>query len=156
MTISYYEAHVTLLAEPSAARPLVEGLGWKFSAIDGDPVLGAGVKCYATMLFNLRIGEAEALKRLHTVANTLKASGLQVTRRKVEQVIYDDRSDKVRCEGDCPECTTEPAHDEIRRVIRPRFYYEHGALLGGIIELLILFVVVGTMIGTVKLVEYFT
>lgn len=49
---AYIEAHVTLIGDPEELRPKVEETGWTFSCIFGDPNLGPGVKCYATMLFS--------------------------------------------------------------------------------------------------------
>jgi hypothetical protein len=100
----YYECHVTMLGDPVAIRPYVEGLKWKFSAIDGDPVLGEGVKCYATRLFKKSLGESKVTDELLHTANELFKQGCKVLRRKVEFVIYDDRSYKVKCTGGCPEC----------------------------------------------------
>lgn len=105
MTKSYYEAHVTILADPDIAKPIIESLKWKFSAIDGDINFGDGVKCYATRQFNAKISQEEMVKTLHNVADEIEANGLNVIRRKVELVIYDDRSSLVRpCSGGCIEC----------------------------------------------------
>lgn len=104
--MSYYECHITMLGDKEQIRRCVEATGWKFSAIDGDPVLGAGVKCYATMFYNQRVPEYQVQAAVRVAANELTEAGIQVTRRKVELVIFDDRSDKVNCNGACPECVS--------------------------------------------------
>ena len=103
MTKQYYECHITLEGDPALLKHAVENLKWKFSKIDGDPVMGAGVKCYATRHYNVRWPERDVLSFLHTTAAEL-ALNFTVTRKKIELVIYDDRSSKVRCDGGCPEC----------------------------------------------------
>jgi hypothetical protein len=109
---SYYECHVTLLGDPETIRPHVERLKWKFSCIDGDPVLGEGVKCYATRQFSKRLDIEAVQTKLFRTAYDLKAARLEVIRRKVELVIYDDRSSKVRCNGGCPECHLDDLCDQ--------------------------------------------
>jgi hypothetical protein len=104
MANSYFECHVTMLGHATEIRPEVERRKWKFSMIDGDPVLGDGIKCYATKLFNRRVGQDKVTEELLTIANELKNLGFTVLRRKVEMVIFDDRSSKIKCTGGCVEC----------------------------------------------------
>lgn len=102
--MNYYECHITLDGDKDRLDPLVRAIGWKFSAIDGDPVLGRGIKCYATKHYNARNSPHDIVNALLTAAQLLTNCGAVVTRRKVELVIYDDRSSKVRCTGGCIEC----------------------------------------------------
>ena len=107
MINKYYECHITIEAAPEdkeKIKSIVEQLKWKFSAIEGDIVLGNGVKYYATMHYNYRLSETEVLSILHGTADTIE-TWFKVVRRKVELVIYDDRSSKVKpCNGGCIEC----------------------------------------------------
>lgn len=107
---SYYELHITMEPTPrhldrDYTKAIVEVYRWKFSAIDGDPVTGPGVKLYATRHFNVKMGDKAVETELHRVADAFVLAGINVTRRKVERVLFDDRSSKVRpCNGACPEC----------------------------------------------------
>lgn len=101
---TYFECHVTMTGDPATIRPLVEALKWKFSSIDGDIVLGDGVKCYATRLFNARIDSADVFEALNSAAACLLNAGCNVIRRKMERVLYDDRSTKTQCTGGCAGC----------------------------------------------------
>ncbi len=95
MTKPYYECHVTFLqldTNQGAAERIVNGIGWTFSAIDNDIILGTGVKMYATRHFNTKHTEEEIKLELTKAATLLKEAGLDVVRRKIELVLFDDRS----------------------------------------------------------------
>src|SRR6185312_10268672 len=112
-TKSYYECHITLDDDPDNTKYFVELTNWKFSCISGDIVLGDGVKCYATKHFNVKKHVDNVLYELHQMADFLQVCGLNVIRRKVEHVIYDDRSVKVNCTGGCFECHLDDLKGEV-------------------------------------------
>jgi hypothetical protein len=96
----YYEIHITMQAsiegnplDKRASRDhikqQVEALKWKFSAIDGDPLLGDGVKVYATMHRKLTASYNKILVDLENTADALTAGGCEVIRKKIEIVKYD-------------------------------------------------------------------
>lgn len=93
---NYYECHITLEGERSAVEQAVKSVGWKFSAIDGDPVMGKGVKCYATKHYNSKIPSEAVVAEVETTADELRSRGCNVTREKVELVIHDTRAKSVR------------------------------------------------------------
>lgn len=117
MSKTYYESHITIEGNPDTARAAVETVGWKFSQISGDIVLGDGVKCYATRHFNSRNTPQQMQDLLHQTADKI-AESCRVVRRKVELVLYDDRSNKVKpCDGACIECHLDDlksVHDVIQ------------------------------------------
>lgn len=99
-----------MIGDPAIIRPQVELIHWKFSCIDGDILMGDGVKCYATRHFHAKYGQEVITQRLHEAADILRTRlggrlGFEaVVRRKVELVLFDDRSIKTQCTGGCPEC----------------------------------------------------
>mgnify|MGYP001557371176 CR=1 FL=1 len=111
MTNTYYECHITIestLPNKETIKKHVEKLKWKFSAIDGDIVMGDGVKYYATRHYNSRNKVEDIITILVETAQAIKDKGYKVTRRKVELVLFDDRSSKVvPCNGACIECHLE-------------------------------------------------
>lgn len=101
----YYECHITLQENPSNFNELeifIKSQKWKFSCIDGDPILGSGLKCYATKHFNANKEIEFVLNELFEMADKLSLKST-VLRRKVEMVIFDDRI-KKQCSGGCAEC----------------------------------------------------
>ena len=93
MSKNYYECHVTFMAstddDPATMAPTATG--WKFSQIDGDPVLGGGVKSYFTRQFRESIPLEDVRYRVDEIAEVLTAQGYEVLRRKVELVVYDSK-----------------------------------------------------------------
>lgn len=110
---SYYECHITFLPKPApdggsgkVNQNHVTSRGWKFSAIDGDIVEGDGVKYYATRHFNVKLPVSEVQRVLFDMADILNLLGYNVTRRKIEHVIFDDRSFKI-CPPSCEQCIVD-------------------------------------------------
>lgn len=104
---SYYECHLTMVGDPAFIKPLVEAFGWKFSQIEGDIVLGDGIKCYATKHYNAKLPADKVRAIVDGAGDRMQRDKVQVIRRKVELVIYDDRSKDVRpepCNGACIGC----------------------------------------------------
>lgn len=88
----YYECHITMMGDPTTIAKATDVMGWKFSKIDGDPDLGAGIKCYATHQFNGKYTKEFILDVLNeTAAEIENFSMCQILRKKIELVIYDER-----------------------------------------------------------------
>lgn len=87
----YYEAHITFTCNTDGYIP--EYKTWTFSKIDGDPVLGKGIKCYFTKHFKpstsleLITQEMDSIK-LHMDSFLINVQWL---RSKVELVVYDTK-----------------------------------------------------------------
>ncbi len=97
---NYFECHVTMVGDKAMIKTMTEELRWKFSAIDGDPVLGAGVKCYATMLYSAAVHTQEScVEKTINIADRLSGFGVKILRRKVELVVFDDRDVSDVCDG---------------------------------------------------------
>ena len=92
MTIraQYYELHITMEGDAKRIQHFVEMMHWKFSAIDKDPVLGEGVKCYATIHLHRDTNYDSILAQLNHTANGLIDYGCEVIRKKIEFVQYDE------------------------------------------------------------------
>lgn len=93
----YYECHITMCGNREEIKAKVKGCieGWKFSAIDGDPVLGAGVLCYATRHYNSRTKRDRVIEMMGMVSAVLREAGLTVIRQKVELVVFDTKRREV-------------------------------------------------------------
>lgn len=89
--MSYYESHITMLGTPETLKPLVEEIKWKFSAIDGDPVLGEGIKCYATMHHSAKHTIEDVISYVKAASQALRQKNIKILRSKVELVLYDTK-----------------------------------------------------------------
>jgi hypothetical protein len=95
----YYECHITIEPKPgemNKTRDDIESMGWKFSSIDGDPVLGVGAKHYATKHYRSDLGRDSVLSNITLAAERLREQGHVVIREKIERVIWDTASAKVK------------------------------------------------------------
>jgi hypothetical protein len=88
----YYECHITMRGGRAIVELLVKAEHWKFSAIDGDPVLGDGVLCYATHHFKGTLDTVDVVNAMGIVADRLRDQGVEVIRQKVELVVFDTKS----------------------------------------------------------------
>lgn len=106
MTKTYYECHVTMTGDRNLAEHAVANLlgTWRFSSIDGDANFGNGVKHYATIQLNTKIGLEAAVAQVLDAGKFLRFKGLEVIREKVEEVLFDTRSSKVQACTDCAAC----------------------------------------------------
>ena len=89
----YYECHITLKDSlpRDYVRQQVEEFNWKFSAIDGDPILGNETFCYATRHYPESKPKDEVIKDMNDMAVRLAKDEIEVVREKVELVIYDTK-----------------------------------------------------------------
>lgn len=88
----YYKCHITL-AKQECVSPIqaIEALGWKYSAIDGDPDLGEGLLEYATTHYLPDWVVTDVIDEMAKVTEVLTICGHRVIRQKVELVIYDTK-----------------------------------------------------------------
>jgi hypothetical protein len=85
-----FEIHLTFdMNKAREVRELNIVLKWKYSQIDGDPVLGNKVFCYLTTHAPNFMSARNALE--HAV-HWLIDQGAMPLRKKIEVVVYDDRT----------------------------------------------------------------
>lgn len=82
----YWEAHVTFYSDKELTYPT-----WRFSKIDGDPVLGKGVKMYLTKQFRITVTIEDILNEMKEVVKYIWDSGAESFRRKIERVVFDTK-----------------------------------------------------------------
>lgn len=95
MRQEYYECHITLSTETNKSKDdlkcIVESIGWVFSCIDNDIVLGQGIKCYATKHFNKKFDIAYIMNEVVKASKNISYLGGKVIREKIELVLYDTK-----------------------------------------------------------------
>ncbi len=96
---TYYECHVTFRVRgqtPGDRETFPKLRGWKLSSIDGDPVLGDGVKHYLTAHFHEETPILRMVGRMKDVTQRLEMSNyFEVLRMKIEHVVYDSKQHEV-------------------------------------------------------------
>ena len=85
-----YECHLTMPAvDEETISGLAEGEYWKFSKIDGDPVMGDSVYFYLTrhrdQFLTIRAD-------MHYMIEKLRAHGIDVLRAKIEEIVFDTKA----------------------------------------------------------------
>ena len=91
----YYECHITIedpempCVLPELKRS-IENLGWTFSRIQGDPILGLKTYCYATKHFAAAKKLEHVTLEMGVVASNLKTL-YDVVRQKIELVLLDSK-----------------------------------------------------------------
>jgi len=92
MTVGYYECHITMLGDSENIKRLTESVEWHYSKIDGDPILGKGIKHYATINFKKEnITLQNCIENMNEVKKYMIRSGISVIRTKIEEIVYDER-----------------------------------------------------------------
>lgn len=93
-----FEAHMTFSSDyASVVQQVGERGGWSFSQIDGDPILGAGHKCYLTKHLD---NGPKLLIEMNNLANAFTFSGIPHIRLKVERIMYDTKTGVDRLSED--------------------------------------------------------
>jgi len=87
----YYECHITFTGDALEGEAAVKYVRWKWSHIAGDPIMGAGVRQYATMHYNVRKDKDWIWQRMQDIRTFLDTAGLPVSRCKIEVVLMDER-----------------------------------------------------------------
>lgn len=84
-----YECHITVERQDGpVAAGVATALHWKYSQIDGDPVLGKKVYAYLTT------HDSDLLRmrdRMTTAVSALRDQGVDVVREKIELIVYDTK-----------------------------------------------------------------
>lgn len=94
-----YEVHITMDEAKDRecfVKSIVDSLGYTFSKIDNDLMIGPGTKMYATANYPLTSeGYELPAKQMHEAMKILKEYGCKVIRAKIELILFDKRYDNV-------------------------------------------------------------
>lgn len=94
-----FEIHVTSEIRKSEYNPIshinrqsmfeavAENYGWKTSMIDGDPVLGKGIKFYFTAHEKTL---PKARRKLEELVKKIKEENWPLLRAKIEKIVFDE------------------------------------------------------------------
>lgn len=88
------EIHLTFhISQAARVAALIEAgfTHWKFSEIQGDPVMGAKPFCYLTTYAD---DAKSALSRIEHIRPAIRRAEIQLLREKIEVIIHDKRYNK--------------------------------------------------------------
>lgn len=90
----YYEAHITMDVIPdlAALQIMLSSYAWHYSCIDGDEVMGKHKLHYATRSFDGGWALEDVKAAVNAMAGMLLEHRCRVIRRKVEMVVWDERT----------------------------------------------------------------
>ncbi len=92
-----YECHITVDKKFSMAlEAMAKILHWKYSCIDGDPVLGKQAFAYLTTHDN---SFERMVTRMDEVCDLLEPMLIPVLRKKIELIVYDTKRPGDPCQG---------------------------------------------------------
>lgn len=84
-----FECHVTVPRQHAAeAEKVAKEVHWKFSQIDGDPVLGKETFAYLT---THDTDYSRMMRRMSSLSDRLDGLGVEVLREKIELIMYDTK-----------------------------------------------------------------
>lgn len=88
MNTNLFEAHITVDAvHADRLQRVSKGLiGWKFSKIDGDPIMGLGTRCYLTAYDK---DDKQLLTRMKSIVVGLELIDIPHLRQKIEHIVFD-------------------------------------------------------------------
>ncbi len=85
-----YECHITCSRiDSNKVLKIAEETKWKFSAIDGDPIMGKEPYCYLTQYCS---DPKDLYDSMKLVCRLLTSYDVKVLREKIEQIIYDTKT----------------------------------------------------------------
>lgn len=85
-----FESHITCyIQDANKVMEVGEVLGWKFSKIDGDPLMGAKPYCYLT---RYEPNEKVLFSEMNAAEVMLKREMVPVLRTKIERIIWDTKT----------------------------------------------------------------
>lgn len=104
--MSRFECHITMnkpntKEEAKLLFNIAEKYKMKTSWITGDPVIGPGKWFYIS---GYSTSFEELLENMKTAANEIRSLGLEVIREKIEQIMYDTKTNYFTCGVDCFAC----------------------------------------------------
>ena len=86
-----FECHLTYNVADSALIETFATEGWKFSAIDGDPILGAKPHCYLTCHHTDWV---QMWSKMFNKVQHIREHGKEPLREKIELIVYDTKGRK--------------------------------------------------------------